>query len=163
MTTLKKLEKSRRVRCFRVVNDGDLIPLIPATANVNCLYVSCCQNKIYRDIGIRCHLFDNKKPSMTYAQHYDHPVRLFFTDFGVQMKGIIKTLIGLPFLCTCHTRFASSHSCMEYVKRMKFAESYLSNRHMNEVFLDERKEQLVVRFAEAGASALHVPLGRASK
>lgn len=78
------------------------------------------------------------------------------------MKGIIKTLIGLPFLCTCHTRYASSHSCMEYVKRIKFAESYLSKLHMNEVYLDKRKEQLVVRFAEAGAAALHVPTGKAS-
>lgn len=150
---LQKLEKSRRVRCLRVVNDDDLIPEVPATANVNCLYISCCQSKIYRHVGVTCQLHREKKPLITYPHHYSSPTRLFLSDCSSLIKGIVTAILKTPFMCACQTNFASSHSCQEYFERLHRGEKDLIQRHVNEIFGDFHKDMLLNKLVDANTNA----------
>jgi len=150
----KNLEKSRRVRCFRVVNDDDLIPEIPATANMSCMYISCLPNKIYRHVGLTSHLHRERTALITYPRHYNHPVRLFFSDCGVLFKNIFTAVVYAPFVCTCQTSYAANHGCQEYSSRLKKAESALKAIYLNEQYGEQRKVILINDLSEAGGRSL---------
>jgi hypothetical protein len=148
----QKLEKSRRVRCLRLVNDDDLIPEIPATANVNCLYVSCFQRKIYRHVGVTCQLHVVERPTITYPRHYSHPVRLFLADTSTLVRSLFVAILHAPFVLSCQTKFASSHSCNEYYERLRNCEDFLKEIHLNDVFGDLHKEMIAHQFSEAAGT-----------
>jgi hypothetical protein len=137
------------VRCLRLVNDDDLIPETPATANVNCLYVSCFQRKIYRHVGATCLLHKIKKPTFTYPRHYNHPVRLFLADTSTLVRSLFIGLLHAPFVVSCQTKFASSHSCSEYYERLRIFEDDLKKIHLNDVFRDLRRDMVEDQFSEA--------------
>jgi len=126
------LEESQRVRCFRVTNKHDIITDIPATANVNCFYISCCQYFIYRHVGVMCRLYTNKNPVIVSLSHYDHPTRLFFDDLRVQLQRLLVAGFWAPVACTCQTNIISNHSCKEYFKRILNAKDFLTAMHLDD-------------------------------
>jgi len=145
-----KLEESRRVRCIQLVNDDDMIPGIPATAGVNCIYLSCCQSQLYRHVGAMCTLRrGGKHPLITYPRHISHPFRLFFSDLGDQMMYFFSLSRWAPLACTCQTNFASNHGCKEYFERLQHAETHLKRMHLNRIYGKHNEDLRLIKLAEA--------------
>ena len=126
----QSLERTKRIRCLCVANEKDIFPEIPRTGTKNPCGIICFGDRIYRHVGVSFSLLRDGGYNISFPEHYQHPVRLFFRDWfnSAQNKG--QSLGRL----ICRENLTENHSCMQYWARLNLNQSALQKVHLDEVY-----------------------------
>jgi Lipase (class 3) len=132
----QELELQQKIVCLRVANKRDLITKHPDRLNV-CTF--CCQDSIFRHVGIELKLYPNTKrhPNRTY--HLKH-VRVrrsrlnqLSDDFFKSFPNTARSFLGCTFGC-CIEDYYKIHSCEEYMIRLQRAANSLLEVSLKDVY-----------------------------
>lgn len=148
------LEKMGHVRCARVVNYGDVIPLLP-TRTFWCLDVCCCccltlcafrQSLRYWHVGARVLLENDGTCSISYERNeltYKQQVQ-----DELSWRGSICVKAQQLFRAGQCGRgdgdFLRNHSCIEYIKRLDGAKEELKRQHLQMFYIRQARSSINV-------------------
>lgn len=126
----QSLERTRKIRCLRVANEKDIFPEIPRTGTKNPCGIVCVGDLTYRHVGVSLTLLRGGDYDISFPEHYQHPVQLFFRDWFNKAQTGGQSLLRL----LCGENLAVNHSCMEYCARLHLNESALRKIRLDEVY-----------------------------
>mmetsp|Transcript_2875 Transcript_2875/g.4634 ORF Transcript_2875/g.4634 Transcript_2875/m.4634 type:complete len:175 (+) Transcript_2875:166-690(+) len=124
------LERNRKVRCLRVANDKDIFPTIPKTGTKNMCGITLFGDFLYRHVGILLTLKKDGTYTITYPQHYRHPLQLLLRDWTGRANSRKESMLRL----ICQENLAQSHSCQEYWTRLNWCSEELKEMDLHEQY-----------------------------
>ena len=135
----QELEIQHKIVCLRVANHGDVVTQLPD--RLTCL-TCCCQDNIFRHVGIEMRLFDESSETTHKFRHkriIRSRIRQLYRD--VQRSFWHSTLytIRIPF-GTCKDDLIAYHGCLEYLKRLKRAQESSQSLSMQAIFGDYHRD-----------------------
>ena len=137
----QELENKGHIRCLRIANYKDLVTLLPDRGSFSCLYILCCQQNVYRHVGMEITLYsDNNRFEFSHSPESRSFLGVFFRDWKKQIKHSLYLLLTLPFVCCCRENFLANHSCREYLQRLQGASAHLQVEYLNDLY--RHKEQI---------------------
>jgi hypothetical protein len=132
------LEEERKIRCLRVANFRDLVPLSPPRHAYNCLAPICCQSRRFRHVGMRLKLFP-----YGYIISYPPKMRtcpgIFCCDFIKLVRHFLYLVVVCPIVTFCKNRyiykvFRSEHTVLVYMDRLNACEDILSGMQLDDLY-----------------------------
>jgi hypothetical protein len=137
----QECEVSGRLRHLRIVNDRDLVTVVPDRL----AYALCCTNSIYRHVGIELRLYRHDtllhpKPRIHFPKCHHSAWRHFFDDCGAAAWNWFSR----PMNCLCSYRqdYARWHSCKEYSDRLAKTGDHLRQLTLDGLVDDYKKHCL---------------------
>lgn len=154
----KTLESQGRLRCLRVTNHFDIFTQLPDRGlylyayiciwglNIvhyvgwTVLFFLCCQNRVYRHVGMDLHLYQNGKFKVKHAKgSSDNYFLRLAQDWKKHWKQTIQRLMTVPFACCCDRcyckeDFNTNHGCKEHLNRLKALSSELNGVYLNDLY-----------------------------
>jgi len=111
-----KLEMSRRIMHLRLSNDGDIVPLIPATTLILGMVPSVVPMvEAYKHVGMNIRLYDKEAGLASLVKPH---IRLFYPKMGSVQDAIRNKLHGNIALNGLSIGIIGKHLCPEYQKRL---------------------------------------------
>jgi hypothetical protein len=160
-----ELERRGLLRALRVTNHYDIFTQLPDRgayfyAFICCggplwvfhyiiwssLFFICCQNRVYRHVGMDLHLYTRSRYKMkhTRGSSSNFLIRLA-QDWKRLWKQNVQRLITVPFVffctfCVCKENFRINHGCQEHLKRLQSISNELSTLYIDDLNKDRLHE-----------------------
>lgn len=174
----KELERQGRLRALRVTNHFDIFTQLPDRSSYlyalfccagphivvyyiawSCLFFVCCQNRVYRHVGMDLHMYKRARYKMKHKRGSasNFLVRLA-QDWKRLWKQTLQRLLSVPFVCCCNCcyckeDFQTNHGCQEHLYRLQSISEQLSGMYLNDLY-SQRLQGTRIGDAENGSFEL---------
>jgi hypothetical protein len=131
------LEEAKKIRCVRVANFRDLVPLSPPNHTYDCFAPICYQSRRFRHVGLRLKLFP-----YGYIISYPPKMRtcpgICCCDFIKLIRHGFYLFVVCPIFLCCKNRyiykvFRSEHAELVYIDRLNACEDILSGMQLDDL------------------------------
>lgn len=155
----KTLETQGRIRCLRISNHFDIFTQLPDRGSLlyaafwlspvyllgsTVLFFICCQNNVYRHVGMDLHMYSSGKYKVKHARgSADNYCWRVYQDWKRHWKQTLQRIMSVPFACLCDCfcckeDFNRNHTIQEHRIRLSALSSDLENCYLND-FYDEKR------------------------
>lgn len=125
------VEQMDKIRCLRVVNQSDLVPLVPRREGRVLVNLFRCRSMVYRHVGNELRLYRN----LTYVISRPPEARVYLGSF---VKDIPQQIIHVTLLADtifCRRYIFRRHSVKAYSENLTAVEKPLKKVYLNDLYV----------------------------
>ena len=154
----KSLERQGRLRCLRITNHVDIFTQLPDRGALlyasyywglpivltsTALFFLCCQNHVYRHVGMDLHLYGRSFKIKHARGSFSNYCWRVMHDWKQHLKRMVQRIMTVPFACCCDLccfkqDFNRNHGIQEHLKRLHAVSNELNHLYLNELYEEKR-------------------------